>query len=67
MWKCPECKGSNLEVSIECSARLIQSDDNFETDTTDSIDGGHHWDDRSIMMCLDCVHAGEAQDFEVEG
>ena len=69
MWKCPECGSERLEVTVECSALLIQHDaEQFETETYADglVDNSHHWDENSTMMCLACVHVSPADDFEVE-
>ena len=35
MWKCPKCKGEDLEVEVTTFAALVQhGPDDFETDTS---------------------------------
>lgn len=36
-WKCPKCGSKELRVLITATARLVQYDDNFETE----IDSDH--------------------------
>lgn len=60
-WKCPECGSDRLTVVVTTTARLIQSEDNFETE----VQGDHEWGEESYMECLDCDHGGNAGEFEV--
>lgn len=53
-WKCPMCNCTdNLSVSVQVEARLIQSEDNFETEVDTEP---HVWDECSLMTCGDCHH-----------
>jgi hypothetical protein len=66
MWKCPECGGDELAVDVVMTARLIQKGpDDFET-TDDYWDRDHHWNEDSLMRCLndDCDFSGDAWEFE---
>lgn len=62
-WKCPECSGTLLKVSVETDAELIQTEhsDNFET----MVEGNHEWDENSRMWCLNCKFDSVAKSFEV--
>jgi len=62
---CPECGKDNLEVVVEVWAKLIQTDDGFETDTSEPDDGSHNWNGNSHMRCRDCSHSAIAEEFEV--
>lgn len=66
-YKCPECGSRDLDVTVQCWARLIQTgaDNNyvFETDLDDS---DHDWDSESAMYCRDCRHGGKVSDFTIE-
>ncbi len=71
MWKCPKCKGGDLDVSVEVWARLIQDEDgeNFSTDTDGSQNGGdHEWDSNSVMQCrnADCGYTAISGEFNTE-
>ena len=59
-WACPKCSGHNLRVVITALAKLIQSEDNFETEDCSS----HEWDGDSIMNCDDCHARGRTDDFK---
>jgi hypothetical protein len=54
MYICPKCGSIELEVVVEVWATLIQTHDNFETDTSTPDDASHEWDDNSLMRCRDC-------------
>ena len=54
MYRCPECGANNLEVVVEVWATLIQTDANFETDTSTPKNADHEWGDNSVMRCTDC-------------
>lgn len=49
-WKCPKCGSKDLRVSITATARLVQYDDNFETE----IDSDHEWGEFDYMECQTC-------------
>lgn len=58
-YKCPECGShKHLEVVVNVTARLIQYDDNIETD----IEGDHEWGDESLAHCTKCNWHGEVYD-----
>lgn len=59
-WKCPKCGSKDLRVFITATARLVQYDDNFETE----IDSDHEWDEHADMVCNSCDFTGESHDFE---
>lgn len=62
-WACPKCHGHNLSVMVTASAKLVQSEDNFETEDT----GSHEWDGDSLMNCDDCHDSGTASSFKTAG
>jgi hypothetical protein len=51
-WQCPQCKSTDLSVSVTTEARLIQhtEEENFETEA----EGDHTWDEHSLMTCSSC-------------
>ena len=59
-WKCPNCGSKNLSVTVTTEARLIQYDDNFETE----VEGDHEWDGDSLMTCHDCHFCAASRQFE---
>lgn len=61
-WKCPECGSDQLTVVVTTTARLTQTEDNFETEVT----GDHEWGEESYMDCLECGHGDNAGEFEVK-
>lgn len=63
--RCPQCKGTRLEVTVEVWAELIQTEDGFETDTTTPDDGSHEWTENSPMRCVDCNTCKIAREFQV--
>lgn len=75
MWKCPGCGGDNLDVLVTVWARLSQWKEwrgrelvpVFGTDADSGHDGGHEWDEDSVMYCLDCMKQDRASKFETEG
>lgn len=64
MYKCPDCKSDEIEVSIIAWARLKQSEGNLETDIDEAEDRTHEWTAESMMRCQDCGHQGIANGFE---
>jgi hypothetical protein len=62
-YKCPRCAGTNLGVVITAPAKLIQTDDNFETVLCDG--DCHEWDFSSRMWCEDCETWASSSFFEV--
>lgn len=58
-WACPKCRSQNLSVVVTTSAKLVQSEENIETEAY----GSHEWDGASIMICDDCHASGTANDF----
>lgn len=58
-WKCPKCGSTRLQVAIETTAILTQTEDNFETEVV----GDHEWGSESYMQCLDCCHGDCAGEF----
>jgi hypothetical protein len=67
-YKCPKC-GSYDEIDIRVSvwARLIQhEEDDFETDTDESDDSSHDWDEMSGARCAACSESGDLHEFETE-
>jgi len=71
MFRCPKCKSTNLEVTVEVWAKLIQTSDPdgpiYETEPEAAADKDHMWTDISPMQCKDCGHgnypAAIARDF----
>ncbi len=62
-YQCPKCQSDNLTVAVTVYVKLVQYEDNQETE----YEGGdHEWDDSSTMTCNDCQHADSASAFEVE-
>lgn len=62
-YQCPKCKSVNLTVAVIVNVKLVQYEDNQETE----YDGGdHEWDDTSSMTCDDCHHVDSAGAFVVE-
>jgi len=56
-YECPECGGTNLDVSVSVWARLLQNvSGECETDVTDGMIGDQEWGDESQMLCRDCGH-----------
>jgi len=66
LFECPKCGSDNIEVQISTWAKLIQSDDNVETDAYDSHNGDHEWDGDSQMYCCECDHRGKASTFSTD-
>ena len=66
MYRCPECKSTDLEVDIVTRAVLIQDEDGPETLTDEASCGDHEWDNNSMMYCTECNHSGTAETFETE-
>ena len=67
MYRCPKCESTNLEVSIETWAKLIQGEDgDFQTDLDESSQHDHEWGANSVMRCMDCDEDGISEEFEVE-
>jgi len=64
-WRCPECRSTALDVSVETWARLFQRCGDFETDFDDALDHSHEWDDDSPMKCRDCGHGALTEEFKV--
>ena len=59
-YRCPECNGTNLEVAITTTAKLIQyGPGEYQTEIT----GDHEWGDDSFMLCVDCRHDGAVTDY----
>ena len=66
-WSCPKCGGGDLEVTIQCQAKLIQEDDgNYQTDTDEVLNHDHEWGETSTMRCRFCGHVAIAARFENE-
>ena len=61
-YACPECKGTNLRVTVEVWANLLQEDGNIQT-VEDDKDGSHEWTENSVMECKDCGLDGIADEF----
>jgi hypothetical protein len=67
MYKCPKCQSTSLEVVVQVWARLTQDPNgDIGTDTTESFDGSHEWDENSLMQCRDCNYRGQAAKFDQE-
>jgi hypothetical protein len=62
MWQCPKCNGHHLNVMVTTCAKLLQYEDNFETE----VEGDHEWDDTSNMTCEDCGHCDAALHFDTD-
>ncbi len=59
-WKCPNCGSKYLSVTVTTEARLIQYDENFETE----VEGDHVWDGDSLMTCHECAFCAASRQFE---
>src|ERR1035437_11190410 len=67
MYRCPKCKSTRLEVVVKVWARLTQDPNgDIGTDTTESFDGSHDWDENSLMQCRDCDYRGQSAKFNQE-
>jgi len=67
MYKCPKCQSTSLEVVVQVWARLTQDPNgDIGTDTTESFDGSHEWDENSLMQCRDCDYHGQSAKFDQE-
>ena len=67
MYKCPKCQSTSLEVVVQVWARLTQDPNgDIGTDTTESFDGSHEWDENSLMQCRDCDCRGPSAKFDQE-
>ena len=71
MFSCPKCKSTNLEVTVEVWAKLIQTpheddEDSRETDLDGALDHDHEWTSNSPMHCMDCAHFDIAGSFNEE-
>jgi hypothetical protein len=65
MYRCPQCKGIDLEVAVTCWAALLQDGpDAFETDTDSPDDGSHEFDGKSSAKCNGCSHTAKLDKFE---
>lgn len=65
-YACPKCAEIDLDVHVLTFARMT-FDENGEvdgTDTTESQDGNHEWNEDSIMACRACGHTAKASEFE---
>lgn len=63
-YACPKCKSTKLRVVVETWATLHQEEDNFETDTSDSL--AHEWGENSAMECVNCGHCAISEEFELK-
>lgn len=63
-WKCPmpHCGSTDLTVTINVEAKLIQAPDNFETEP----EGDHTWDGDSLMTCSTCHHCDSSRHFDAD-
>lgn len=63
-FRCPSC-GNTTDLRVECSiiCRVIQTEDNFETEPLDQSEW--YFDRDSFMYCAACDFNGEVRDFEV--
>ena len=65
MYRCPQCKGIDLEVAVTCWPFLLQDGpDAFETDTDSPDDGSHEFDGKSSAKCNGCSHTAKLDKFE---
>lgn len=62
MWQCPKCNGHHLNVMVTTTAKLLQYEDNFETE----VEGDHEWGDTSNMTCEECGHCDAALHFDTD-
>ena len=58
-YRCPDCGSTDLWVIVMAAARLVQTDDNIETE----IEGDHEWDGWHSMGCNDCDNQGSVRDY----
>jgi predicted RNA-binding Zn-ribbon protein involved in translation (DUF1610 family) len=64
-YACPKCGSTDLEVTIEAWAKLVQTPDgNVETDTDTVWDTSHTWTENSVMRCTKCGHYAIADEFD---
>ena len=66
-WRCPECGSLDLRVAVHTTAKLIQNEDNFETELVGDIE----WGEFDYMQCQTCdfgesSHVFKEEDDELE-
>jgi RNA polymerase subunit RPABC4/transcription elongation factor Spt4 len=66
MYRCPTCGSTNLEVTVQTWATLIQTAEGFQTDTATPDDASHEWGANSVMRCTDCDAQEIAERFEAK-
>ena len=64
MYHCPQCKSTDLDVTVLTDTRLIQEDDELETNYGEARNCDHFWDKNSSMTCRDCGHNAKAAKFD---
>ena len=62
-WCCPQCGTDDIEVFVVTAAKLVQYDDNFETE---AVGSEHTWDDNSNAKCCACHYRGRVGLFRAE-
>ena len=67
-YRCPKCKGTNIQIVAKVWVQLIELGDEVETDALDSrlTDHDHEWDDESPAKCGDCGHSTKFMAFDTK-
>jgi uncharacterized Zn finger protein len=65
IYSCPKCGSvDNIDVTIKTNAKLIQHENGeIETDSFETKNSDHHWDEKSLMNCIDCGYIATAKEF----